>query len=101
MTKIKDMSKRQRKVLDACHNGWFMSGEYRAMIDGHERRFWADSQRLLFTEPRGLAAARQVCGGVSVITSQTGGGACGLLFLCRFSAWRTRPRSRCASRGPA
>ena len=29
MTKIKDMSKRQRKVLDACHNGWFMSGEYR------------------------------------------------------------------------
>ena len=30
MTKIKEMSKRQRKVLDACHNGWFMSGEYRA-----------------------------------------------------------------------
>ena len=27
MTKIKDMSKRERKVLDACHNGWFMSGE--------------------------------------------------------------------------
>ena len=76
MTKIKDMSKRQRKVLDACNNGWFMSGEYRALMDGHERRFWADR-----AEPRGLAAARQVCGGVSVITSQTGGGACGLLFL--------------------
>ena len=28
MTKIKDMSKRERKVLDACHNGWFMSGEW-------------------------------------------------------------------------
>ena len=43
MTKIKDMSKRERKVLDACHNGWFMSGEYRAIMDGHERSFNADS----------------------------------------------------------
>ena len=40
MTKIKDMSKRERKVLNACHNGWFMSGEYLALVDGHERRFW-------------------------------------------------------------
>lgn len=50
MTKIKEMSKRERKVLDACHNGWFMSGEYRALVDGHERRFWADSQKLLFKD---------------------------------------------------
>ena len=50
MTKIKDMSKRERKVLDACHNGWFMSGEYRAIMDGHERSFNADSKRLLFKD---------------------------------------------------
>lgn len=50
MTKIKGMDRRQRKVLDACHNGWFMSGEYRASFDDHERRFWADSKQLLFND---------------------------------------------------
>ena len=51
MTKtIKEMNKRERKVLDACHNGWFMSGEYRALMDGHERRFWADSKDILFKD---------------------------------------------------
>ncbi len=50
MTKIKDMNRRQRKVLDACHNGWFMGGEYRALMDGHERSFWADSKQLLFKD---------------------------------------------------
>lgn len=50
MTKIKDMNRRQRKVLDACHNGWFMGGEYRALMDGHEHSFWADSKQLLFKD---------------------------------------------------
>ena len=40
MTKVKNMGRRQRKVREACHNGWFMSGEYRALFDNHERRFW-------------------------------------------------------------
>jgi hypothetical protein len=48
MTRIKDMSRSQRKVLEACRNGWFMSGEYRALFDDHERRFCADSPKMLF-----------------------------------------------------
>ena len=27
-----------------------MSGEYRALFDGHERRFWADSPKMLFND---------------------------------------------------
>ena len=50
MTKVKNMGRRQRKVHDACRNGWFMSGEYRAIMDGHERSFNADSKRLLFKD---------------------------------------------------
>lgn len=50
MTKIKDMNRRQRKVLDACYNGWFMGGEYRAFVDGHQHSFWADSKQLLFND---------------------------------------------------
>lgn len=50
MTKVKNMGRRQRKVREACHNGWFMSGEYRALFDGHERRFWADSPSILFND---------------------------------------------------
>ena len=48
--KIRDLSRLQKKVLDACMNGWFMSGEYRAIMDGHERSFNADSKRLLFKD---------------------------------------------------
>jgi hypothetical protein len=48
MTRIKDLSRSQRRVFDACRNGWFMSGEYRALSGGGEQRFWADSPRLLF-----------------------------------------------------
>ncbi len=48
--KVKDMNSRQRKVYDACSNGWFMSGQYRARFDEHERTFWADSPRLLYRD---------------------------------------------------
>lgn len=48
MTRIKDLSQSQRRVFDACRNGWFVGGEYRALFAGHERRFWADSPQLLF-----------------------------------------------------
>ena len=48
--KIKNLSRLQKKVLDACMDGWFMSGEYRALFDGHERRFWADSPKMLYND---------------------------------------------------
>ena len=41
--KIKNPSRLQKKVLDACMDGWFMSGEYTAMFDNHRRSFEADS----------------------------------------------------------
>ena len=44
----KDLNERQRKVLTACRNGWFMSGTYRALFDEHERRFEADSPTILY-----------------------------------------------------
>lgn len=47
---IKNLSKKQRRVFDACHNGWFVGGQYRALIDGQEGNFWADSPRLLFRD---------------------------------------------------
>ena len=48
MLRIKDMDKQQRRVFDACHNGWFISGVYTAMFDDHRRDFEADSLRTLF-----------------------------------------------------
>lgn len=50
MTCVRDLSASQRQVFDACHNGWVVGGEYRALLGDHERRFWADSPRLLFGE---------------------------------------------------
>ena len=47
MKQIKDMSRLERKVFEACYNGWYLSGEYRAVFFGHERRFEADSIRQL------------------------------------------------------
>ena len=40
----------QRKVYDACRNGWFVGGDYRAIIDNHERHFFADSIGWLYQE---------------------------------------------------
>ena len=48
--KVKNLNKRQRKVLNACFDGWFMSGEYRAIFDDHERHFSADSPVILFKD---------------------------------------------------
>lgn len=48
MTLIKDMTRRERRVYNACANGWFMSGLYSAEFDEHRREFWADSPRILY-----------------------------------------------------
>lgn len=50
MKQIKDMSRLERKVFEACYNGWYLSGEYRAVFFGHERRFEADTMRQLYKE---------------------------------------------------
>ena len=50
MKQIKDMSRRERKVFEACYNGWYLSGEYRAVFFGHERRFEADSIYQLYKD---------------------------------------------------
>ncbi|SES65380.1 hypothetical protein SAMN05216348_101330 [Olsenella sp. KH3B4] len=48
--KIKNLSRLQKKVLDACMNGWFMSGEYTATFDNHRRSFEADSPLWLYRD---------------------------------------------------
>ena len=48
--KIKDMNSDQRRVFDACYNGWFVSGQYAAMFDNHRREFCADSKKILFND---------------------------------------------------
>lgn len=48
--KIKDMEPMERKVYEACRNGWFVGGEYSASFGGHRRRFFADSPRWLHRE---------------------------------------------------
>ena len=51
MTKsLTEMSERERKVFDACYNGWFMSGRYTAEFEGHNRVFFADSVRILWNQ---------------------------------------------------
>ena len=40
----------QRKVYNACRNGWLVGGNYRAIFDNHEREFFADSPTWLFRE---------------------------------------------------
>ena len=47
---IKNLSRLQKKVLDACMDGWFMSGEYTAMFDNHRRSFEADSPLWLYRD---------------------------------------------------
>ena len=47
MKQFRDMTRRERKVFEACYNGWYLSGEYRAVFFGHERRFEADTIREL------------------------------------------------------
>ena len=50
MKRIKDMNYLERKVFEACYNGWYLSGEYRAVFFGHEHRFEADTIRQLTKE---------------------------------------------------
>ena len=50
MTQVKDMSRLERKVFEACYNGWYLSGQYRAVFFGHERKFEADSIHQLYKE---------------------------------------------------
>lgn len=50
MTQVKDMRQLERKVFEACYNGWYLSSQYKAVFFGHERLFEADSIRLLARE---------------------------------------------------
>lgn len=50
MLKLQNMNTRQRKVFDSVYRGWFMGGKYRALVDEHERIFWADSLPILFND---------------------------------------------------
>ena len=47
---IKNLNDKQRKVYEACRNGWLVGGEYRAKFDNHESDFFADSPSWLFRE---------------------------------------------------
>ena len=47
---IKNLNDKQRKVYEACRNGWLVGGEYRAKFDNHEKDFFADSPSWLFRE---------------------------------------------------
>lgn len=50
MVKLNEMNDRQRKVFDSVYNGWYMGGKYRALIDEHEKTFFADSLGILFND---------------------------------------------------
>ena len=50
LKQIKSMNLRERKVFEACYNGWYLSGQYRAVFFGHERKFEADSIHQLYKE---------------------------------------------------
>lgn len=50
MTKYNEMTPAQKRIYQACTNGWFMGGRYRALLDGHQRDFCADTARILTRE---------------------------------------------------
>ena len=50
MKQIRDMNQLERKVFEACYNGWYLSGSYRAVFFGHEHTFEADSIRMLMRQ---------------------------------------------------
>lgn len=47
---LKNLDDSQRKVYNACRNGWLVGGTYRAIFDNHEHEFFADSPAWLFRE---------------------------------------------------
>lgn len=50
MVQYREMNSRQRKVYTSVYNGWYLGGKYRALLDGHEKLFWADSLPILYNE---------------------------------------------------
>lgn len=50
MRKYSELNSRERKILHACRNGWWLSGTYEAKFDGHHRTFEADSIPMLFSD---------------------------------------------------
>ena len=50
MKRYKDLNNRERKILRACRDGWWLSGVYEASFDGHRRMFEADSIPMLFRD---------------------------------------------------
>ncbi len=50
MIKYSAMNDRQRKVYTSVYNGWYLGGKYRALLDGREKVFWADSLPILYNE---------------------------------------------------
>jgi len=50
MKKYKDMTPRERKVHDACHDAWWLSGVYEVWFDDHRRTFLADSLPILYND---------------------------------------------------
>lgn len=50
MTKYSEMSPAQKRIVNACNNGWYMSGQYRALLDGHQHDFFADTTSILARE---------------------------------------------------
>lgn len=48
--KYNEMTATQKGIYDACHNGWFMGGRYRAHLDGCQHDFFADTAGILARE---------------------------------------------------
>lgn len=50
MVKYSEMNPTQKRIYNACQNGWFMGGRYRALFGGHQHDFYADSKSILARE---------------------------------------------------
>lgn len=50
MVKRNELNVRQKRVYDACNDGWYLGGKYQASFDNHSRTFYADSLSLLFRD---------------------------------------------------
>lgn len=50
MKKYKELDNRERDILRACRNGWWLSGRYEATFDDHRKVFEADSIPMLFND---------------------------------------------------
>lgn len=50
MKKFRELDQREREVLRACRDGWWLSGRYEVSFDDHRKVFEADSVPMLFHE---------------------------------------------------